>query len=90
MFKNISILLVTLLVSSLIYAQKLSVEKIWKNYEFFGASVDGFRSMNDGNYFSKTKRKAQGISITKHAFSNYEGKERSLYHQKCYNLKMKH
>jgi len=74
MFKNISILLVTLLVSSLIYAQKLSVEKIWKNYEFFGASVDGFRSMNDGNYFSKTKRKAQGISITKHAFSNYEGK----------------
>ena len=70
MFKNISILLVALLVNSLIYAQNLSVEKIWKNYEFFGTSVRGFKSMNDGNYFSKN----QGTSITKHAFSKYDGK----------------
>ena len=29
-------------------AQKLSVEKIWKNYEFFGNSINGFKSMKDG------------------------------------------
>lgn len=70
MRKNTSLLISLLLLSSLGISQKLSVEKIWKNYEFFGTSVRGFRSMNDGNYFSKT----QGSSITKHAFSNYEGK----------------
>ena len=57
-----------------IKAQNLSVEKIWKNYEFFGASVNGFRSMEDGNYFSKITNDRSGTSITKHEFSNYEGK----------------
>ena len=32
-------------------AQEITVEKIWKNYEYYGSSVQGFRSMNDGNYF---------------------------------------
>ena len=53
--------------------QKITVEKIWKDYEFSGASVSGFRSMKDGNYFSKiTKNKGQK-SITKHKFSDYSG-----------------
>ena len=53
--------------------QKLSVEKIWKNYEFFGASINGFRSMKDGNYFTKISIKKGYKTITKHKFSNYEG-----------------
>lgn len=51
----------------------LSVEKIWKNYEFNAASVNGFRSMNDGNYFSKITNTANGPTITKHKFSDYQG-----------------
>lgn len=73
-FKSLTILTLTLLVASFTSAQNLSVEKIWKNYEFFGSSVNGFRSMNDGNYFSKITKGISGKSITKHAFSNYEGK----------------
>jgi len=53
-------------------AQKLSVEKIWKNYEFFGNSINGFKSMKDGNYFSKITRQNGGITITKHLFSKYK------------------
>jgi dipeptidyl-peptidase-4 len=36
-----------------ILAQELTVEKIWKNYEFYPASVNGFRSMNDGIHYSE-------------------------------------
>ncbi len=54
---------------TLSFSQELSVAKIWKEYAFFGKSVDGFRSMNDGNYFSKIT----GNSITKHKFSDYKG-----------------
>jgi dipeptidyl-peptidase-4 len=36
-----------------ILAQELNVEKIWKNYEFYPASVNGFRSMNDGIHYSE-------------------------------------
>ena len=53
--------------------QQITVEKIWKNYEFVPASVAGFRSMNDGNYFSKTTKSATGISVTKHKFEDYQG-----------------
>ena len=53
-------------------AQKLSVEKIWKNYEFFGNSINGFKSMKDGNYFSKITQQNEGITITKHLFSKYK------------------
>jgi dipeptidyl-peptidase-4 len=35
------------------YSQQLSVEKIWKEYAFFGKGVQGFRSMNDGEHYSK-------------------------------------
>ena len=51
-------------------SQKITVEKIWSEYEFFGKSVNGFQSMNDGNYFSKTSAPNK---VTKHEFSNYEG-----------------
>ncbi|MGB0914742.1 MAG: S9 family peptidase [Crocinitomicaceae bacterium] len=74
MFKNLSIFALILIIANTVNAQKLSVEKIWKNYEFFGSSVNGFRSMNDGNYFSKISNDRTGTSITKHEFSNYEGK----------------
>ena len=61
------------LITFLINAQ-LSVEKIWKNYEFLDRGVDGFNSMMDGNYFSKMTEIEDGLAITKHSFSNYEGK----------------
>jgi len=54
--------------------QKLSVEKIWKNYEFFGESVHGLRSMNDGNYFTQISDIDGSAGITKHEFTNSDSK----------------
>lgn len=55
------------------YSQDITVEKIWQDYEFFGNSVDGFRSMKDGNYFTKQTTTGPKQGITKHAFTDVEG-----------------
>lgn len=55
------------------FSQEITVEKIWQDYEFFGSSVDGFRSMNDGNYFSKQTSSGAVQGITKHSFTDAEG-----------------
>ncbi len=68
---------------TLTFSQDLSVSKIWKEYAFFGKSVDGFRSMNDGNYFSKIT----GSSITKHKFSDYTGEGELLITESDLNYK---
>lgn len=67
-------LLVIALISFSLSAQNLSVEKIWKEYAFFGAYVDGFRSMNDGDFFSKITPQGASSSVTKHRFTDYNGK----------------
>ncbi len=72
------ILLIAALTLSIpsIFAQEgkeITVSKIWKEYAFFGKSVNGFRSMQDGNYFSKVTVTDDGEAITKHAFENYDG-----------------
>jgi dipeptidyl-peptidase-4 len=55
------------------FAQEITVEKIWKTYEYYGNSVDGFRSMRDGNYFSKKSKLENGTGVTKHRFDDYQG-----------------
>lgn len=66
-------LLLLLLLPNIIFAQNLSVSKIWKEYAFYGKGVEGFRSLKDGIHFSKISETAQGVQITKHRFDNYEG-----------------
>lgn len=62
--------------------KQITVEKIWKNYEFVPASVAGFRSMNDGNYFSKTTKSETGVSVTKHKFTDYKGSGETIIPEK--------
>lgn len=52
---------------------QLSVEKIWKNYEFYGKSVNGFRGMNDGEHFTQISTISDQNIITKHKVANYSG-----------------
>ena len=52
---------------------QISVEKIWKKYEYYGSQVAGFRSMNDGEYFSKISELKAGTGVTKHRFDDYQG-----------------
>jgi dipeptidyl-peptidase-4 len=50
--------------------QDISIEKIWKQYQYFGSGFSGFRSMNDGLHFSKRIKKTEKDQIEKFAFKN--------------------
>ncbi len=52
--KNIFTLLI-LFVSYASFAQDLSVERIWKNYEFSPKRIGGYQAMNDGEHYIKVK-----------------------------------
>ncbi len=67
--KNI-LFFVSISVISTLFAQEITVENIWTEYQFFGKRVNGFRSMNDGNYFTKVTNG----NVTKHQFTDYSGK----------------
>ena len=41
------------LVSLQLYAQDITVEQIWKKYEFYPKGVEGFKSMKDGEHYTK-------------------------------------
>jgi dipeptidyl-peptidase-4 len=43
------------LVSSLIFTQDLTVERIWKNFEFNPKRIGGYQAMNDGEHYMKVK-----------------------------------
>jgi dipeptidyl-peptidase-4 len=51
--KNLICIFFLIFSTSILHSQELSVEKIWKNYEFFAKGVDGFRSMKDGEYYTQ-------------------------------------
>lgn len=44
---------VLILVSSNVFSQDLSVERIWKNYEFNPKRIGGYQAMNDGEHYIK-------------------------------------
>ena len=54
-------------------AQALSVEKIWKNYEFRSEGIEGFRSMQDGIHFTRLNEKNGEQFISKHEITNSNG-----------------
>jgi dipeptidyl-peptidase-4 len=67
MIKSVAYALVLLVGSNaIIFSQEaLSVEKIWKNYEFYAASVNGFRSMNDGIHYTEIDEKSGNAIVKK-------------------------
>lgn len=72
--KHFLLLLTVFIVGNLLAQENvITVEKIWKDYVFSAKGVQGFRSMNDGNYFSKITKSDDGRTVTKHKFSDYQG-----------------
>jgi len=65
-----------------IIKQPLTVESIWKNYEFSSKGFPGFNGMNDGEHFTKINFEQGKFSITKHAFQNYSGEGEVLVAEK--------
>ncbi len=60
-------------INSIFISQEITVEKIWKTREFASAYINGFKSMKDGEHFTKISGKENETAITKHAFSDYNG-----------------
>jgi dipeptidyl-peptidase-4 len=58
--------------------QELSVEKIWKNFEFSKKGVSGFNGMKDGQHFTKLNRTKDTTSISIHSYKNYKGNGKLL------------
>jgi dipeptidyl-peptidase-4 len=53
--------------------KEITVEDIWKNGVFRQKSFPGFKSMKDGEHFTKTSGTEASYKITKHEFKNYKG-----------------
>ena len=49
--------------------KEVTLENIWKNYDFYPKSVNGFKSMKNGNYYSKLDKKGDDSQINKYSFS---------------------
>lgn len=60
----------------------ITVESIWKKYEYSSKSFPGFNGMKDGQHFTRVNGGNGSFSITKHAFSNYSGKGEILLTEK--------
>ena len=48
--------------------KEVTLENIWKTYDFYPKSVSGFNSMQDGNYYSKLDKKGGYSQINKYSF----------------------
>lgn len=54
-------------ISFLAFNQEITIEKIWKKYEFYAKSVEGFKSMKDGEHYT---RPTTDLSIKKYSLLN--------------------
>jgi dipeptidyl-peptidase-4 len=69
--------LLTLLISCNLFGQGngLTVEQIWKTYEFRSNGIDGFRSMKDGVHYTQLNSEAGNQSITIHSILDPNAKD---------------
>ena len=63
---RINFILLFLFISFFALNQELTIEKIWKKYEFYAKSVEGFKSMKDGETYTRPldDRSIKKYSIT--------------------------
>ncbi|MGB2457608.1 MAG: S9 family peptidase [Flavobacteriales bacterium] len=61
--------------------KEVTLENIWKTYDFYPKSVSGFNSMQDGNYYSKLDKKGDNSQINKYSFRTGQ-KTRTLVNSK--------
>jgi dipeptidyl-peptidase-4 len=48
----------------------VTLEDIWQTYQFYGRSVGGFRSMNDGVHYTTLEPSKDGSDIVKYAYAD--------------------
>jgi dipeptidyl-peptidase-4 len=68
--------------------KEVTLENIWKTYDFYPKSVSGFKSMQDGNYYSKLDKKGDDSQINKYSFRTGQ-KIRTLVNSKNIEIDIK-
>ena len=59
-------LIVSVFMLGTVYSQDkkdVSLEDVWKDYKFYGRSVGGFRSMNDGIHYTTLEKSEESEKI---------------------------
>ena len=51
-------------------SKEITLEDIWQNYSFYYKSYRGFKSMNNGEFYTKIKKTDNGQEIIKYNFKN--------------------
>jgi len=87
MYRKISILLFICAFGLTLNAQntpvkEITVESIWKTYDFYAKGFPGFKGMKDGEHFTKITMSGNSWSVTKHAFSDYSGQGETILTEK--------
>jgi len=72
MKKIFTLLLSLLIIGTAIGQEKkdISLEDIWRDYKFYASSVGGFRSMNDGVYYTTLDQSNGSSDIVKYAYAD--------------------
>ncbi|AEA44720.1 S9 family peptidase [Fluviicola taffensis] len=70
---KIKLFLSFICIASLGFAQKLSVESIWKSGEFYAKRIDGFTALSDGQSFTKIVEEGGKSLLKKFQFKDYKG-----------------
>ena len=73
MQKALFFFILGMIIHPLTAQKELTVESIWKKYEFYSQGVSGFNGMNDGIHFTKLTEDKGKQSITKHKITDYAG-----------------
>ena len=68
--------------------KEVTLENIWITYDFYPKSVSGFKSMQDGNYYSKLDKKGDDSQINKYSFRTGQ-KIRTLVNSKNIEIDIK-
>ncbi len=50
--------------------QNISLEDIWKTYEFYGKTVSGLRSTKDGNYYTVIEKAEEANQLSKYKYAD--------------------
>ena len=67
------ILITTLFITILCHSQNsITLEDIWIDYKFYPKSVSGFKSMQNGDYYTTISKKDNKVKINQHSFETGE------------------
>jgi len=71
--RSLFIVVFSVLIVTTSYSQDkkdVTLEDVWRDYKFYGSSVGGVRSMNDGVHYTTLETGENGVNIVKYAYAN--------------------